>query len=200
MTYPTIDGPYGLKPVNLIGGQVFSGSTRQIPIASGYATALYTGDTVKLTTDGTLIKDAGTTAATPVGVFLGCSYTDPTMKYKLFSQTYPASTVASDIVAVVADDPDTLFKVALVSGTTVIAGYARTALVGKNVSIVQNAGSATAGVARSAALGSSAATTATLPLRVIDVVAETVDASGNPTEAIVKINFGMHQYNLALGI
>ena len=29
MAYPTINGPYGLRPINLIGGQVFAGSTRK---------------------------------------------------------------------------------------------------------------------------------------------------------------------------
>jgi hypothetical protein len=42
MAYPTVDKPYGLKPVNLIGGQVFAGATRQMEIATtanvGYAT------------------------------------------------------------------------------------------------------------------------------------------------------------------
>jgi hypothetical protein len=35
MAYPTVDKPYGLKPINLIGGQVFAGATRQMEIASG---------------------------------------------------------------------------------------------------------------------------------------------------------------------
>lgn len=200
MAYPTVSAPYGLKPINLIGGQAYAGSTRNIPVASGYATALVVGDVVKLTTDGTVVKDTGTTSATPVGVFLGVTYTDPTLKYKLFSNTWPAGTVAADAEAIVADDPDLLFKVALVSGTTVIAGYARTALVGKNLSLVQNAGNTTIGVSGVAALGSSAATTNTLPLRVVDVVAETVDASGNATEVIVKWNAGMHQYLNPTGV
>jgi hypothetical protein len=187
MAYPTVDAPYGLKPVNLIGGQVFAGATRQIPIASGYATSIFNGDVVKLVSDGTLEKDTGTTTATPVGVFLGCSYTDPTLKYKLFSQYFPANTVASDIVAYVADDPDQLFKVALVSGTTVIAGYGRT-IVGNNVPLVQNAGDANTGNSAVAVNGGSAATTVSLPLRIIDVVPETVDASGDFTEVIVKWN------------
>ena len=187
MAYPTVDAPYGLKPVNLIGGQVFAGATRQIPIASGYATSIFNGDVVKLSSDGVLVKETGTTTATPVGVFVGCSYTDPTLKYQLFSQYYPANTVASDIVAYVADDPDQLFKVALVSGTTVIAGYGRT-IVGNNVALVQNAGSATTGNSAVAVDGSSAATTVSLPIRIIDVVPETVDASGDFTEVIVKWN------------
>ena len=187
MAYPTVSAPYGLKPVNLIGGQVYAGSTRQIPIASGYATSIFNGDVVKLSSDGVLVKETGTTTATPVGVFVGVSYTDPVLKYKLFSQYYPANTVASDIVAYVVDDPDALFKVALVSGTTVIAGYGRT-IVGNNVSLVQNAGDADTGNSAVAVLGSSAATTVSLPVRIIDVVPETVNADGDYTEVIVKWN------------
>ena len=32
MAYPTVAAPYGLKPVNLIGGQVYTGSTRNLPV------------------------------------------------------------------------------------------------------------------------------------------------------------------------
>ena len=187
MAYPTVSAPYGLKPVNLIGGQVNAGSTRQIPIASGYATSIFNGDVVKLSSDGVLVKETGTTTATPVGVFMGVSYTDPVLKYKIFSQYYPADTVASDIVAYVVDDPDALFKVAVVSGTTVVAGVART-VVGNNVALVQNAGDANTGNSAVAVLSTSAATTASLPIRIIDVVPETVDSSGNYTEVIVKWN------------
>ena len=48
MAYPTVSAPYGFKPVNLIGGQVFSGSTRNLPIAYGYNTNLFYGDFVAL--------------------------------------------------------------------------------------------------------------------------------------------------------
>jgi hypothetical protein len=199
MAYPTVDAPYGLKPINLVGGQVFAGATRQIPIASGYATNLLNGDVVKLTTDGTLVKDTGTTTATPVGVFIGCKYTDPNLGYELYSQYYPANTVASDIVAYVADDPDQLFKVAVVSGTTVIAGVGRT-VVGNNVALVQNAGSTTTGNSKVAVLSTSAATTNTLPVRVIDVVPDTATAADTYVELIVKWNWGMHQYQNATGV
>ena len=199
MAYPTVSAPYGLKPVNLIGGQVFAGATRNFPIASGYDTGIFNGDLVKLSSDGVIVKDAGTTTATPVGVFVGCSYTDPVLKYKLFSQQYPANTVASDIQAIVVDDPDTLFKVAVVSGTTVIAGVGQT-VVGNNMALVQNAGDTNTGDSKVAVLSSSAATTNTLPVRVIAGVPETKDASGNFTEVIVKWNWGMHQYQNATGV
>ena len=46
MAYPTVSAPYGLIPVQLLGGRVYAGSTRMIPIASGYATDLLFGDVV----------------------------------------------------------------------------------------------------------------------------------------------------------
>jgi|TARA_R110001592_G_scaffold65938_5_gene202462 hypothetical protein len=199
MAYPTVDAPYGLKPVNLIGGQVFAGSTRQIKIASNYGTAIFYGDVVKYANDGTLNIDSGTTTATPIGVFLGCTYTDPSTSQLTFRQSYPASTVASDIMAYVLDDPDALFKVAAVSGTTTVAGYGRT-IVNNNVSLVQNTGSSVTGNSKVGILGSSAATTATLPIRIVDVVPDTATASDTFVEFIVKFNFGDHQYYNATGV
>jgi hypothetical protein len=69
----TTAAPYGMRPVSLIGGQPFAGSTRQIKIASGYAANIFFGDVVKLVAAGVVEKDTGTTAATPVGIFMGCS-------------------------------------------------------------------------------------------------------------------------------
>jgi len=199
MAYPAVEAPYGLIPVNLIGGQVFAGATRQIPIAANYGTSIFYGDVVTLTTTGTLVKDTGTTTATPVGVFLGCSFTDPVFG-KTFRQYYPASTNVTDIVAYVCDDPDALFKVAVVSSGTTIGSVTR-ASVGENTALVQNAGVTATGNSRVAA-SASTATTNTLPLRVIDVVPDTT-VVGNPnafTEVIVKWNFGMHLYERALGV
>ncbi len=187
MAYPTVNGPYGLIPINLIGGQVFAGATRQIPIASNYGVGIFFGDVVKLSSDGILVKETGTITATPVGVFLGCSYTDPTYG-KVFRQNYPINTVASDIMAYVQDDPDALFKVAIVSSGTTIGTVQRTA-VGNNAELVQNSGNTTTG--NSAVAIDNIATTATLPIRIIDLVPETSYVSGGNVvyqEAIVKWN------------
>lgn len=199
MSYPSVDAPYGLLPINLIGGQVFAGGTRQIPIGSGSATSIFYGDVVKLNSSGTLDKDTGTNAATPVGVFLGCSYTDPTYG-QTFRQYYPASTVAADTMAYVLDDPDALFKVAIVSATTTIGAVARTA-VGNNAVLVQNTGSTVNGNSK-VAIDDTTATTSTWPVRIVDVIYETTVA-GDPasyTEVIVKWNQGMHQYLNPTGV
>ena len=199
MAYPAIEAPYGLLPINLIGGQVFAGSTRQIPIAVNSATAIFYGDVVKLNSDGTLDKDTGTNAATPVGVFLGCTYVDPTFGLT-FRQYYPGTTNINGITAYVLDDPDALFKVAVVSATTTI-GYVNRTAVGNNAVLVQNSGLTTTGNSR-VAVDDTTATTSTWPVRIVDVIPDTAKA-GNPgsyTEVIVKWNQGMHQYLNPTGV
>ena len=190
MAYPTIDKPYGLKPINLIGGQVFAGSTRQIKIASGTATDIFYGDVVRTSSDGVIVKETGTTtvAATGVvGVFMGCQFTNPSTRQIQFQQFWPSGTVASDALAFVSDDPDQLFKVAAVSSGTTVAFYGQT-VIGTNVALVQNSGSTTTGDSAVAILGTSAAATASLPIRIVDVVADTANSSGNFCEFIVKWN------------
>jgi len=201
MAYPTVSAPYGLKPINLIGGQVYAGQTRLMEIASGYATNIFYGDLVKRVSDGTIEKDTGTTTATPCGVFLGVTFTNSSTGQVQFQQFYPASQAiksGTKIFAYVADDPDTLFQVAVVSGTTVISGVGITA-IGNNATLVQNAGSTTTGDSKVAILDSTA-TTNTLPIRIIDVVRDTETTSNNFPEVIVKINATMHQYNNSTGV
>jgi hypothetical protein len=187
MAYPTIDAPYGLKPINLIGGQVFAGSTRELPITYGYATNIYYGDFVTLVR-GNLERISVTTGTvgTLMGVFLGCSYTNPTTKQKQFSQYWPASTLAGDAVAIVCDDPDTVFRAAMVSGTTVIASGAR-AMIGQNLAAVNNTGSVNTGNSANAVLAdTSLALTAALPIRVMGLVPDTAVQLGTATYSSIS--------------
>ena len=194
MAYPTVDKPYGLRPINLIGGQPFAGSTRLLPITNGsvnYSTAIYYGDVVKLVATGTIEVEAGTTTVSNqgvAGIFLGCTYTNPSTKQKIFSQYWPGfASGVTDAQAYVADDPDVLFKVVSVSSGTTVAFNGGTS-VGNNAALVQNSGSTVTGDSAVAIDGSSFAATATLPIRVVDVVPETANSSGNFCEFICKFN------------
>jgi hypothetical protein len=194
--------PYGLRPINLIGGQQFSGSTRLLAIASGYAANIFFGDIVAIATDGTISKVTatgtdGTTNALPagvVGVFLGCTYTDPNMKYKLNSQYWPTGTVASDAQAYVCDDPDALFQIQA-SGTVAQAS------LGGNFPLVQTAGSTATGDSKVALLYSAGGTATYLPLRLVDFVNGPFSTVGDAfTDCIVKFNFGIHSYYSGTGV
>jgi len=197
MAYPTVAGPYGLVPVKLLSGTPFAGVTRHYGIASGYATSIFNGDAVKLVTGGTVERDTFDAAMTPIGVFVGCSFTDPSTEQKTFKQYYPASTVASDIEAYVVDATDILFKVAVVSSGTTIGDLAITD-IGANVAGVDNTGSTVTGNSK-CAISDTSATTNTLPFRIVSLVEETKNASGGYTEALVKWNAG-HQFDNTTGV
>jgi len=202
MAYPTVSAPYGLKPVNLIGGQVFAGGTRLMQIASGYATSIFYGDLVKRIADGTIQKDTGEATATPTGIFLGVQFTNGSTGQVQQQQFYPASQAiksGSQIFAVVADDPDTLFQVVSCNATTVVTAMGITA-IGSNVALIQNAGSATTGNSAVAINTTTLATTPALPIRIIDVVRDTATGADAFVEFIVKININTHQYTTPTGV
>ena len=209
MAYPTVSAPYGLKPVNLIGGQVFAGSTRNLPIQYGYASNLYYGDIVQLVR-GFVVQSTitssngettpGSTAPTDaiVGVFLGCSFTNPVTKQKTFSQYWPASTLAGDAVAIVADDPDQVFKMVMIQNGTTL-GSASIPMIGQNIQLSRlwqaGTGSAVAGSTATgnsylAALATTLGTTAQVPLRVVGVQPDTaysVSATGSSSSTTITL-------------
>ena len=196
MAYPTVDGPYGLVPIGLVGERYNTGGFTQKGIASEYATTIFQGDIVKGVGGGTVEKDTGTTAATPNGIFIGCSFTDASMGPR-FQNYWPASQVATDAKAFIVDDPNILFKIAITSSGVVISSLAITD-IGANLQITQTAGATINGVSRVSADDTSA-TTNTFPLRVISLVEETRNAAGGYTEAICKWNAG-HQYGVVTGV
>jgi len=197
MAFPTVSAPYGFKPINRLDGMPYAGATRQIKIASGYAANIFNGDLVSIVTGGVVEKFTGTTAGSPVGVFVGCAFTNPTTKQPLPSQYWPTGTVAADAVAYVVDDPNAMFKVAVTDGSSDMS-TAALAAVGANVSVIQGAGDTNTGNSGVSVLAGSEATTATLPVRVISVVPETATGADTFVELIVKIN--IHQYDNTTGV
>jgi hypothetical protein len=183
MAYPVVSAPYGLLPQNLIGGQVFAGSTRMYNIQYGYATSIFYGDFVVLSRGFATRASVstGTGLNQTVGIFLGCTYTNPTTKQKQYSQYWPASTAAGDCQAYVFDDPDAVFKaVVCSSGTTVSSGAM--AMIGTNLSAIDNTGSVNTGNSANAVLAPTATpVTTTLPLRMVGLVQETAVALGTAT-------------------
>lgn len=199
MAYPTVSAPYGLKPVNRIDGMPYAGAIRQIPVAAGFATAIFNGDTVKIDSDGYLIKSTTTNSGTIVGVCVGGTYINSSGQ-PVQGQYIPAgqSTASNLAYAYVVDDPMALFKVAVVAAGSTTMSSAGRAVVGTNLPLVLNAGSTTTGDSAFGVTTTGAGTTATIPVRVIDVVPETATAADTYVELLVKIN--THQYNDTTGV
>ena len=189
--------PMGAEPVNTLSASgSYTGKVRHIKFANAYGTAIFYGDFVKLVAAGTLEKAAVTTSvvAGTVGIFVGCSYTDPSTSQLTFNQTFPASTAADDIMAYVVDDPKLVFQM---QGDEAIA---QTGL-GNNVSAVSTAGSTTIGRSKNALDGGSIATTNTLPLRIVEFVDGPTSSVGDTyTDCLVTYLPLSHAYETKLGV
>lgn len=199
MAYPTVSAPYGFQAVNSIDGKPYAGAFRQIPVAAGFATAIFNGDTVKIDSDGYLIKSTTTDSGAIVGVCVGGQYVNSSGQTVQGQYIPAAASTASNLAyAYVVDDPMALFKVAVVAvGSTTIATASR-AVVGTNLPIVINAGNTTTGDSYFGVTTTGANTTSTIPVRVIDVVPATATAADTYVELLVKIN--THQYNNTTGV
>ena len=188
--------PMGAEPVGSLVSCAYNAKITHYKIANNFGTAIFYGDFVKWADNNpntTIQKDTGTTSLTPIGVFLGCAYTDPTTGQFTNRLHYPASTAADDIVAYVASDP---FLVMQMQSDESLSQDD----LGKNVAVVQTAGSTSIGRSRNAIDGSTAATTNTLPLKIIDFVDGPDSAIGDGfTDVLVMFNVG-HQLLNTTGI
>ena len=194
--------PYGLKPVNLIGGQPFAGSTRQIKIASGYATNIFNGSIVSIVAAGTIevVTTIGSNSsvfpAGTIGIFVGCSYTDPNTKQKLFSQYFPTGTVASDAVAYIVDNPETVFQVQA-DASVAQAGLGANA----PLAAVQSTSTGSTVTGNSTTALDATVATTTQGFRVVGFVDSPNSQVGDSfTDVLVKFNIAQHSYTNATGI
>jgi len=188
--------PFGARPVGTVVGSPYQGKVTHYKIKNAYATSIFYGDVVKWGDDNpntTIQKDTGTTALTPIGVFLGCAYTDPSTGQFTPNQMFTASIAADDIVAYVATDPFVLMQMQC-------NGSADQDDLGKNCNIVQTAGSTAIGTSKNTVGISTAATTATLPLKIVDFVDGPDSEVGDAyTDVLVMFNVG-HQLLNTTGI
>jgi hypothetical protein len=193
---------YGLKPVQLIGGQAFSGGTmREFVVTPGNNTTPYgvgslitiaAGVAKAVATSPVAIVGQTTTTNQPVGVMTGCRYTDPVLKQTQHGPYLPADTTGyANIFVKVVDDPDCLFQVRY-EGTLTYTS------IGSNVALAFGTTSATTGNCKDYAV--SVATTLTLGFRIVDIIAASTDSAGAAvTDIIVKYNANVHAYNLQTG-
>jgi hypothetical protein len=210
-----IVSPYGLKPINLLGGQSFSGGAPREYSVVADTTAFFLGDMISVSSAGLLARvattpTAGTTAGI-IGVCTGVRYTNPVTKQSTWGQFLPANATTAgytDIFVYVLDDPDQIYQI---QGSTSLGTFNS----GTNGSGWRGA------IGKNAALGTLTAPTNTVPglsgvsllvstngagitstntgaLRILDLVRGT-EQEAFP-EFIVKFNQGVHSYYFSTGI
>ena len=177
------DASFGLKPVKMMGGSPYSGGQSRYRIAANYGTSIFQGDLVMQVTGGGIEIHADGGTVPIVGVFNGCMYTDPTTSEQVFSNFYPASTNASDIIAFVHDDPNTVFEIQA-DDTFPVAD-----LFGNFDIVYTNSGSTTTGISGAELDVTTGATTTNLPLKAIDISQdpENSDVASANTNVLVVI-------------
>ena len=202
--------PYGLRPVNQLGGTPYAGATRTYLIdPAGTASNIFNGSPVYVNASGYLAvatatgADAttngfpvGTTNTGIVGVFVGCSYYNAQGQL-IFSQYYPTGTTGV-IQASVVDDPNVVFQVQS-------AGSVTQAAVGANLFFSTGAvatGSTSTGNSTASVVAGSSAVTTTAAFRVVGFPnVQGFSVVGDAyTDVYVKINPGYHSYTNAVGL
>ena len=184
------DAAFGMVPSRMIGGSPYTGGQSRYRIAANYGTSIFQGDMVAQVTGGGVEVHADGGTVPIVGVFNGCMYTDPTTSEQKFSNYYPASTNASDIIAFVIDDPNVVFEIQA-DDTFPVAD-----LFGNFDIVYTSSGSTVTGISGAELDVATGATTTSLPLKAIDI-------SGDPENsdvATANTNVLVVSQNLIFGV
>jgi len=190
------DAAFGMRPVRMVGGAPYTGGQSRYRIAANYGTAIFQGDMVAQVTGGTVEVHADGGTVPIVGVFNGCMYTDPTTSEQVFSNFYPASTNASDIIAFIIDDPMVVFEV------QADAAFPIADLFGNFDIVYTSAGSTVTGISGAELKVADGGTATTLSIKAIDISGdpENSDVAAANTNVLVVIQnhvFGVKGAGLA---
>jgi hypothetical protein len=190
------DAAFGMRPSRMIGGAPYTGGQSRYRIAANYGTSIFQGDMVAQVTGGTVEVHADGGTVPIVGVFNGCMYTDPTTSEQVFSNYYPASTNASDIIAFIIDDPNVVFEI------QADAAFPIADLFGNFDIVYTSAGSTVTGISGAELKVADGGTATTLSIKAIDISGdpENSDVASANTNVLVVIQnhiFGVKGAGLA---
>jgi len=178
---------FGLRPSRQLNGSPFINAQNRYRIASGNSTSIFQGDLVTPLASGQITRYVANTSNTVVGVFNGCFYTDPTTQKPTFSNFYPSSTNASDIVAFVIDGPDTVFEI---NADAVFA----VADIFKNYSVNTAAGSTATGISLVQLDVSESGTAGTYVVQAIDISQDPNNNDVATSNANIMVRINNHFY------
>lgn len=175
---------YGLRPSRQLNGSPFINAQNRYRIAAENSTAIFQGDLVKPLASGTISRAIAGASTEVVGVFNGCFYTDPTTQKPTFSNYYPGSINASDIIAMVIDGPETVYEIKA-DATFAVADLF------KNFSITNETGSTQTGISKVTLDVSESGTAGTFVVQAIDISQDVFNSDVNASSnvgVLVRIN------------
>tara|TARA_R100001377_G_scaffold75440_1_gene51994 strand:+ start:2947 stop:3531 length:585 start_codon:yes stop_codon:yes gene_type:complete len=184
------DAAFGMRPVSRIGGTPYTGGQNRYRIANNYDTNIFQGDMVAMVTGGGVEVHADGGTVPIVGVFNGCSFTDPTTGEQRFSNHYPASTAAADIIAFVIDDPMVVFEI------QADAAYPIADLFGNHDIVYTTAGSTTTGISGAELKVADGGTATTLSLKAIDISEDPENSDVGSAHTNVRVVIQNHIFGV----
>ncbi len=191
----------GLQVVYDAGGSV-DGQVTSYPLTTNSATGFFNGDIVHMAagvlTPVTATPTTSQTAATPWGIFIGANWTDASGKPQ-YTQYFPAGgytaySAYGPITLQIVTDPDIRFEVQADGAVT-------QAKIGLNAQLGNfSAGSTVTGNSGVNLVASSAATTNTFGVKIIDIAAGPDNAAGDAYTRVICIwNQNVHAFKNILG-
>ena len=170
------NAPYGFRQYS---GNGSAPTYEQVPVQIAYnATNIFFGDPVEPDSNGSVVQGDGTTAAAGIaGIFVGCQYLSVAQKRTVWSNYWPGSDVSSSnyVTGYIVNDPNAKFVVQS-DATGIVQGD-----VNLNVGYTIGTGNTANGI--SGAFISSAATTNTLPFRIVGLVSDPPGSAGTESGA-----------------
>lgn len=170
--------PFGLRVANHQGGMARAVA---MSILTGYATAIYENQPVKIHTDGTI--QAAAVGDRFIGTFCGVEYTD-TEGRRRTTNRWVASTSATDIVAYVTRDPAIIYEIQ--SNAAIAASN-----IGEQYDFTAIAANATIGISQQMLDVASSTTNASLKL--LGITPGPDNAFGD-TYVICQVQIAEHQF------
>jgi len=187
---------FGLRPLSKLGSSYNTTGTTEYRIAAGNTNRIYQGMPVIPTAAGVIddLQAAAGGTVSILGVFYGCEYVSSTTGEVIFSNNWPGSGADTNhpVKAFVYDDPNQLFVIAADAGGGSFDTEAEIrAAIFLNVQFANgNSGNNTTGISTAVADLSTAADTASFPLRIVGIQedAENSDFTAAGIPLIVRIN------------
>lgn len=172
-------------------------------IASGYATALFSGDAVRMNVSGPsgyveqwVAADGGTATKILVGIFYGCRYYSTGQRKTVWNNYWPGSDATGDVEAFICDDPNAQFMVQANTGPITLASVGQTADIGATP-----VGNTTTG--QSGMSLATPTTTVTFPFKVLSVVSQPPGINGRDITTAnnyVVVAFNNQMFKALLGV
>ena len=183
----------GFLPARKLGSGANSTGMSELPIASGLAANIFTGDTVQVTLGNVEPVTVGGTSALDapivIGVFQGCHYVEN--GEPKWSKHWPSGTSATDAKAMVITDPDQTYYIqadgSLTASVINVASYGLTVGAG-------NTRTGDSGFGIKATVSSNRAIDAS-PIAAKDEPGNDLSVGTDRAFPIFEVRLAHHQYN-----